>query len=157
MSVIRLIQSVFVIGLAGCILTSCSISQETTRTNQQKMISQRDYELMPKDTIGTPTIIFAEPLHDFGTVEKGALKKFDFVFTNTGDADLVIELASACTCTSIDWPRQPIPPGARGTIPITFDSNQKDGEVTIDVDVIANTDPIVTIAQFKANVITVDE
>lgn len=144
-------------GLLSVLLAACSTTQTTVRSNQRPMVSQNEMAMKAQDTIGTPVITFATPLHDFGRVEKGQLKSYDFHFTNTGDADLVIELATACTCTSIDWTRRAVRPGGKGVISIVFDSAQKDGEVTIDVDVIANTHPIVTIAQFKANVITLDE
>lgn len=100
-----------------------------------------------------PVMTFEKSLHDFGDVRKGEKREFTFIFTNTGDADLLIEIGSACDCTTLDWPRRPVPPGGRGEIPIIFDSSSKEGEITIDIDLIANTDPILNIIQFKANVI----
>ncbi|MDX1684080.1 MAG: DUF1573 domain-containing protein [Saprospiraceae bacterium] len=105
---------------------------------------------------GVPVLTFDEPIHDFGTIKKGEKREHSFTFTNTGSADLKIDIVSACTCTEVDWPRQPIPPGEKGEIPVVFDSSTKDGQVLIDVDVIANTDPILVIARFKANVVPGD-
>ena len=143
-------------GLAAVLFYACSPTQKTVE-RQSPLMSQSEYESTPLDTIGTPILSFENPYHDFGDVEKGQKRQHAFFFTNTGDADLIIEIATACTCTKIDWPRQVIRPGRRSSIPVIFDSTEKEGETLIDVDVIANTEPIVTVAQFRANVILADE
>lgn len=106
-----------------------------------------------KEEIKLPVLEFNQPEVDFGTVKKGEKRRHSFAFTNTGNADLVIELVTACTCTSLDWPREPIPPGGTGSVDIEFDSSSKDGMVSVDVDVIANTEPIVVTAVIRAAVI----
>lgn len=130
-------------------LSACHTSKTTVQGDGNDSM-----ETKKSDPNGVPVIQFETPLYDFGDVVKGETRKYAFDFVNTGNGDLIIELATACTCTSIDWPRQPIPPGGKGSIPIVFDSSTKDGEVTIDVDIISNTKPIVVTAQFKANVIS---
>ena len=111
-------------------------------------------EAQDNDSKPVPKITFDEAEVDFGKVKKGEKRSHSFTFTNTGSADLIIELATACTCTSIDWPRKPIPPGGKGSIDVVFDSTTKKGQVSVDVDVISNTDPIVETAVIKANVLT---
>jgi len=37
-----------------------------------------------------------------------------FPFTNTGKADLIIEIVTSYKCTDITYPRQPIPSGGKG-------------------------------------------
>ncbi len=100
-----------------------------------------------KDSL--PIMIFDKKLYDLGTIKEGETKSAILGFTNTGNADLVIELATACTCTELDWPALPIKPGARGEIKITYDSKGKKGLQEVTVDVLANTDPIVVEAFFK--------
>ena len=55
---------------------------------------------------------FSEYRYDFGNVkEKGGLVSHEFVFTNTGDGNLLIVDATAtCGCTR---PNSPSPPGRR--------------------------------------------
>ena len=73
-----------------------------------------------------------------------------FPFTNTGDADLVIEIVTACKCTSIDWPRLPVPPNGKGIIRAVFDSTtQPKGLLIKALDVIANTEPLLVEAKFS--------
>ena len=98
---------------------------------------------------GAPQIKFDVEEKDLGILQQGMKKKEVFPFTNVGDGDLLIELATACECTELDWPREAIKPGQRGTISIEYDSTDKEGSQDITIDVIANTEPIVTQAFFK--------
>jgi hypothetical protein len=57
---------------------------------------------------------------------EGELLKHYFVFTNTGDAPLIIDEAQvACPCTKVTFPQKPVPPGATDSILVTFDTNHK--------------------------------
>jgi len=66
---------------------------------------------------------FAETSHDFGKIkENGGLAVYKFDFTNTGDQPIIItNVQASCGCTTPDWPKQPIAPGAKGTITVSFD------------------------------------
>lgn len=72
---------------------------------------------------------------DLGKVKRGDIRETEFVFTNTGTEDIIIELVSACECTTLDWPRKPVKPGERGRIDIIFDSSEKEESETIEVDI----------------------
>ncbi len=104
------------------------------------------------DPNGLPKIEFERSEIDLGTIKQGAKKKETFKFTNVGKTDLIIELATACECTELDWPRTPIKPGEKGEIDIEYDSTDKEGAQEVTVDILANTDPIVTQAFFKVTV-----
>lgn len=101
-----------------------------------------------------PRIQFAEPIHDFGRISSGAVVKYSFVFTNTGDAPLnVTHVAASCGCTTAgDWTRQVLP-GQTGTIPIQFSSANFNGPIfkTITVSSDDKKQPT-TMLQIKANV-----
>lgn len=71
---------------------------------------------------------------NIGKVKKGEIKKFDFVFTNTGTETIEIDIASGCDCTTLDYPKNKILPGKKGVIHVTFDSGKKDDSETVDVD-----------------------
>ena len=54
-------------------------------------------------------ITFEKTVIDYGTVDKGANGVRDFVFTNTGDAPLIISnVKSTCGCTIPKKPEKPI-------------------------------------------------
>jgi len=101
---------------------------------------------------GVPVIDFETPELDFDTIKVGEIKAHTFYFTNAGDGDLLIELATACECTTLDWPRTAVRPGERAAIEMEYDSTEKDGDDEITIDVIANTEPIVTQAIFTIHV-----
>jgi len=70
-----------------------------------------------------PVMTFAETKHNFGFIRQGEIVSCEFAFTNTGDAPLIIsECKVACTCTTVDFPKEPIPPKGTGKIKVTFDS-----------------------------------
>jgi len=91
---------------------------------------------------------------DFGTITAGEVKTHLFKFKNTGDADLIIEFASgSCGCTVPAWPEDTIKPGETGEILVEYDSKDKEGDELTEVNIIANTDPIVTVIKMTAKVI----
>lgn len=71
-----------------------------------------------------PKIQFAEPAYDFGRVIAGTLVKHEFIFTNTGDATLVINNVSpGCGCTTVgEWTHE-VEPGKTGSIALQFNSS----------------------------------
>ncbi len=65
---------------------------------------------------------FNESVYDFGQIslKKGKVSH-EFVFTNTGDKNLVITNARAdCGCTRPEYSDAPVAPGKTGTVKVTF-------------------------------------
>lgn len=91
--------------------------------------------------------------HDWGNFKAGEIKKHKFTFTNTGDHDLIISSAKpSCGCTVPYYPTNPIPPGGKGEIEVSFDSNGKNGVQNKTITVTANTEPSVTTLTISGNV-----
>lgn len=73
--------------------------------------------------MNTGTMNFDDTKYNFGFIHQGDIVTHDFVFTNSGEEPIVISDAEvACECTKVDYPKQPVPKGAKGTIKVTFDS-----------------------------------
>jgi hypothetical protein len=71
---------------------------------------------------------FSEEEFNFGTIMQGDQVKHDFEFTNTGKEPLIISnAAGSCGCTVPEWPKEPIAPGAKAMIKVTFNSAGKQG------------------------------
>lgn len=86
-------------------------------------------------------ITFKETAHDFGNIKaKAGAVTHDYVFTNTGDAPLVIVSVSngGCGCTTPTYPKQPIAPGKSGVISIRFSPTGRSGEFNREVNVKTN-------------------
>ena len=67
-------------------------------------------------------IKFDKLVHDFGKFpESSPTVTCVFGFTNVGDAPLIINQAVAgCGCTSPQYPKEPIQPGQKGVIKVTY-------------------------------------
>jgi hypothetical protein len=92
-----------------------------------------------------PVLTFKEKTFDFKSIKEGEKVKHTFEFTNTGEAPLVIQNASAsCGCTVPDWPKDPIAPGKSGKIDVEFNSSGKSGPQSKTVSITANTNPSIT-------------
>src|ERR1035438_5231708 len=70
-----------------------------------------------------PKIHFATTVYDFGRARAGDPVKYTYLFTNTGDADLIVtNVQPQCGCTTAgQWSRQ-VAPGMTGSIPIQFNT-----------------------------------
>jgi|WetSurMetagenome_2_1015567.scaffolds.fasta_scaffold30775_5 hypothetical protein len=106
------------------------------------------------DTIGTPVITFSNIEHDFGSIKEGEKVSCVFKFTNTGDADLVLtSVFTSCGCTVSKYNRKPIPPGASGSIEISYDSSDRSGKQTKSITVQSNAKNKIMILRIIAQVI----
>ena len=79
---------------------------------------------------------------DLGIVEKGDKVSNTFEFTNITDEDVEIDIVNTCECTEAKWPQYAIEPGETARIEFVFDSNKKDAEEPVELDVyFVNTNP----------------
>ena len=71
---------------------------------------------------GKAEIKFNETAHNFGTIrEDGGPVSCEFEFENVGDKNLVIVDARAeCGCTRPAYPQNPIAPGKKGKVTVTY-------------------------------------
>jgi len=74
--------------------------------------------------LANPTINFPIKTHDFGNVnEEDGTATYDFVFTNKGDAPLIIlKAVASCGCTTPLYSKEPIAPGASSSIKVTYNT-----------------------------------
>lgn len=120
---------------------SCSSSKEVVKPIQEQVSTDVPIITYDLDTI------------HIGTLKEGEKRQLLYTFQNTGSQDLIIDLATACRCTDLQWPQEPIPPGERGEILVEFDSAGFSGDVIKTIDVISNTEPIVKLAWFTATIV----
>jgi hypothetical protein len=86
-----------------------------------------------------PVMEFEKAEHDFGTIEQGTAQETVFVFTNSGNAPLIITNAtSSCGCTVPNPPKDPIAPGEKGELLVKFNGSGQN-QVTKTITVTANT------------------
>lgn len=70
-----------------------------------------------------PQLKFTDSKKNFGFVKKGEEIKIEFDFTNTGNQPLIITNAIVeCSCTTVEFPKQPIMPNECAKVIIHFDT-----------------------------------
>ncbi len=104
--------------------------------------------------VKVPKITFMKTPIDLGKITRGEKKPLEIEFINTGNADLIIDIATTCKCTDITWPKEPVKPGQKGVIKGVYDStNEMPGRMKKTIDIYGNTDPIVVEAKFTAEIV----
>lgn len=91
---------------------------------------------------------FEETSHNFGTIsEKGGKAVHNFVFKNIGDAPLILtNVRAGCGCTTPEWNRQPVAPGEKGNIKVSFDPLHRPGSFIKSVTVNSNAiNPVISL------------
>ena len=83
-----------------------------------------------------------EKTHDFGTIkEANGPVTHTFEFTNTGGEPLVIiNVNASCGCTRPEYPKEPIMPGKKGKVKVTFNPAGRPGEFSKEVKIRTNGD-----------------
>ncbi|MEG1544157.1 MAG: DUF1573 domain-containing protein [Tannerellaceae bacterium] len=78
--------------------------------------------------------------HDFGAIKEADGKvSYTFKMTNDGDMPLVItRVIASCGCTMPVWTKEPIAPGQKGDLTITFDPKGRPGPFSKTISVYSN-------------------
>lgn len=74
-------------------------------------------------------IAFEKIQHNFGTFkEEAGVQTVSFNFKNEGAVPLIINnVQASCGCTTPEWTRQPVAPGAKGLIKVSYDPRNRPG------------------------------
>ena len=79
-------------------------------------------------SINSQEFKFEQETIDYGKIIKGSEGERTFVFTNVGDAPLIIQnIKSSCGCTVPKKPEAPIMPGEKGEIKVSYDTKRIGG------------------------------
>ncbi|MBK9378533.1 MAG: DUF1573 domain-containing protein [Saprospiraceae bacterium] len=144
-------MAVVIVGFLFFGLAGCRSAKQASIPND---VTLKDQSTIPPDTLGKhASIVFDSSAYHFGKVIEGQAYETTVYFTNQGPGDLVIELVTACECTKLDYTILPVRVGKRSPIHIRYNSSGKEGPQIVDVDIIANTDPIVSSTKFYIDVV----
>jgi hypothetical protein len=106
-------------------------AQQTKKDVQKPTTTTAPTTTAPTTTTANPngpTFKFEKEVFDFGTVKQGEVVTYEFSFTNAGKEPLIITNATAtCGCTVPHFPKEPIKPGDKGTIKVSFNTAGKSG------------------------------
>ena len=142
-----------IFAFAGAVALSLGSCQNASDKIDSAESAENGVDASDVSTTGTPAFSFIEENHDFGQIAEGTLAEYDFEFTNTGDAPLIITNAQgSCGCTVPNWPREPIAPGATEKIHVSFNSSGRVGNQQKTVTLNANTVPNTKVLRISAQV-----
>ena len=87
-----------------------------------------------------PVISFDVTNYDFGKInEEDGKATYVFNFTNKGNAPMVVSRVQAsCGCTTPTWTKEPIAPGKKGSITVTYNPLGRPGIFTKTITVYSN-------------------
>lgn len=85
-----------------------------------------DKSAAPASNLKLEDLAFDELTHDWGMVMEGPDATTKFTFVNKGNEPLVIQKAQAsCGCTVPSYSKEPVAPGATGSIDVAFHTQGK--------------------------------
>ncbi len=92
----------------------------------------------------------ADAKKSFGFVKKGEVVKLSYTFTNIGNQPLLITDAKIeCSCTTVDFPKQPIIPNQTSTMTVSFDTKSVYDRQDRTVEIISNAKNSIQKIRFK--------
>ncbi len=102
-----------------------------------------------------PVISWDEASYNFGDIkESDGPVTHKFEFTNKGSEPLVVTYVKpSCGCTSSDYTKEPVMPGAKGFVSATYNPEGRPGPFSKSVSVSTNCVPEVTTIRFSGKVI----
>ncbi len=95
-----------------------------------------------------------ETKKNFGFVKKGEVVKIEYAFTNIGTGPLIItDTKVECSCTTVNFPKQPTLPNQSNTITVSFDTKSVYDRQDRTVEIISNAKNSIQKIRFKGVVL----
>jgi len=130
-------KTILSLGLFLCVAVGMN-AQETTTPNPVNP--------------NAPKFKFESEVIDYGVIEHNADGNRVFKFTNVGKEPLIISGAvGSCGCTTPDWPKEPIKPGATGVIKVHY-ATDRVGNFEKTVTISSNADTPSKVLKIKGEV-----
>ena len=134
---------------------SGAFAQESAKKKTKKAKTTKVETAKTTEAVKTEgaSIQFENETIDYGTIAHNADGKREFVFTNTGNAPLIISNAQgSCGCTVPTKPEKPILPGEKGVIGVKY-ATDRVGQFTKTVTLTLNTKEGSKVLTIKGNVL----
>ena len=111
--------------------------------NQQTVSTTANTPATPppaaQNNLTADNMVFTDAVHEFGTVPEGPDALCEFTFKNNGKEPIIIEKAQpSCGCTVPSFSKEPVPPGATGTINVAYHTKGKPNPFTKTITVVSN-------------------
>lgn len=123
----KIMKKILVLALTAFSMAGGQWSTASAQTQKQKVNVSEVQAVAKTKAENYAEITFDTLRHDFGKFSKSEpLVHCSFPFTNTGTAPLIIHQAFAsCGCTIPTYTKEPVKPGEKGIIDVTYDGTDK--------------------------------
>ncbi|GAB4337059.1 MAG: hypothetical protein OHK0038_15350 [Flammeovirgaceae bacterium] len=93
--------------------------------------------------------------HQFGEIKEGEKAEKTFVFTNVGNAPIIIsEVKASCGCTTPEWTKEPVLPNQKGMIKAVYNSAGRPGAFFKTITITSNASEPTVQLQIKGTVLS---
>lgn len=101
-----------------------------------------------------PYISMDEEIYDYGTIKESDGKAVHkFYFSNTGSVPLILnDVRASCGCTTPVWTREPIIPGKKGFVEVSYDPRNRPGPFNKSITITSNAENSPVVIRIKGNV-----
>ncbi|MBR4135309.1 MAG: DUF1573 domain-containing protein [Bacteroidales bacterium] len=144
-------KKILILGLViGLFFGAQAQSKSTTKSS--KPVTSATSSTTSKYTGTGAEIEFEKSYVDFGTLKVGDVKVVTITFKNIGKKPLILDdVISSCDCTTVEWSKEPIMPGQKGTIKARY-SAKNVGLISKRLTVLSNANTDRVILQLKGEV-----
>ncbi|MFN4084762.1 MAG: DUF1573 domain-containing protein [Spirosomataceae bacterium] len=96
---------------------------------------------------------FNKMVHDFGKLNEGPIATYSFEVKNTGNVPVVLSnVQASCGCTTPEWKKDPIMPGAKTTIKVGYSTQGRPGAFNKTITVTSNAENAREVLTIKGSV-----
>ncbi len=136
------------------LLVACSQTDQAPRQPYKNDLGISPAVIAQIDTLHYTDIQWINPKKNIGRLKEGDSVFMKFWFKNAGKHPLFISAVKpACGCTVPSVPEDPVMPGEKGFLPVFFNTNNQEGDITKTIIVIANTlNGVKHVLSFSGNV-----
>jgi hypothetical protein len=140
-----------VLAIAAGVSVNTYAQKATAKKAVKKEIAKKE---AAAPAVEGPSFAWTETTKDFGKIEQGKPQTHAFTFKNNGNAPLVLSnVQASCGCTTPEWTKEPIAPGASGVIKATYNAAAA-GAFSKTITVTSNTPTATTVLTIKGEVLT---
>ncbi|MGV9003123.1 DUF1573 domain-containing protein [Flavobacterium sp.] len=135
------------------LLTALAFVGLTANAQTAKSVAKKTTAKIESSKIDGPGMVFENETIDYGTIQKNADGKREFVFVNNGNKPVTISNAQgSCGCTVPTKPDGAIAAGAKGVIGVKYDTNRV-GPFTKTVTITSDASETPKVLTIKGNVV----
>ena len=140
-----------IVVLMSVLISSCDSKKASSKINESNLESAKERDA--KLSLGLAIMEFDQTVYDFGTITEGEKLSGTFKVTNAGKVDLIItNVKPSCGCTTPEWTKEAIAPGATGEIRFEFNSAGRVGKQNKSITVKSNTEKVTEVIRIKGTV-----